>query len=74
MENYEDVMRLVSSNKNVRGVAPFVLGQVLVETEPADTNAQSIVHRRAVDSRRGCGRGKFCERPARKHHCRLVST
>jgi lipoprotein-releasing system permease protein len=41
MENYADVMRLVSSNKDVRGIAPFVLGQVLVETEPADTNAQS---------------------------------
>jgi lipoprotein-releasing system permease protein len=38
MENYENVMRLVSSNKNVLGVAPFVLGQVLVETEPVDTN------------------------------------
>ncbi len=41
MGNYADVMRLVSSNKNVRGVSPFVLGQVLVETEPADTNTQS---------------------------------
>jgi lipoprotein-releasing system permease protein len=40
MGNYADVMRLVSSNKNVRGVAPFVLGQVLVETEPADTNVE----------------------------------
>lgn len=40
MDNYEAAMRLVSSNKNVRGVAPFVLGQVLVETEPADTNVQ----------------------------------
>ena len=40
MENYADVMRRVASNKNVRGVAPFVLGQVLVETEPADTNTQ----------------------------------
>jgi lipoprotein-releasing system permease protein len=39
MQNYADVMRLVSSNKNVRGVAPFVLGQVLVETGPAGTNA-----------------------------------
>ena len=39
MENYADVMRLVSSNQNVRGVAPFVLGPVLVETEPSDTNA-----------------------------------
>jgi lipoprotein-releasing system permease protein len=40
VQNYADVMRLVSSNKNVRGVAPFVLGQVLVETEPSNTNAQ----------------------------------
>ena len=43
MENYTDVMRLVSSNKNVRGVAPFVLGQVLVETEPANTNGQDAL-------------------------------
>ena len=40
MENYANVMRQVASNKNVRGVAPFVLGQVLVETKPADTNTQ----------------------------------
>jgi len=39
VENYADVMRLVSSNRDVRGVAPFVLGQVLVETQPANTNA-----------------------------------
>ena len=31
MSNYENVMGLVSSNKNVRGVAPYVLGPVLVE-------------------------------------------
>src|ERR1700722_5061017 len=43
MQNYADVMRLVSSNKNVRGVAPFILGQVLVETEPANTNAQNAL-------------------------------
>jgi lipoprotein-releasing system permease protein len=40
VENYADVMRLVSSNKTVRGVAPFVIGPVLVETEPANTNAE----------------------------------
>ena len=34
MENYSPVMNLVASNKNVRGVAPFVLGQVLVVTQP----------------------------------------
>jgi lipoprotein-releasing system permease protein len=36
MENYEDVMNLVASNKNVRGLAPFVLGQVLLETQPSN--------------------------------------
>ena len=39
LENYLPVMNLVASNKNVRGVAPFVLGQVLVVTQP--TNGQS---------------------------------
>jgi lipoprotein-releasing system permease protein len=32
MTNYEQVMSLVASNENVKGVAPFVLGQVLLET------------------------------------------
>jgi lipoprotein-releasing system permease protein len=36
MDNYEDVMRLVSSNRNVSGVAPFLLGPVLVETQPTN--------------------------------------
>ncbi|HEX5399385.1 MAG TPA: ABC transporter permease [Verrucomicrobiae bacterium] len=40
MSNYEHLMRLVSSNKNVRGVSPFIIGPVLVETEPANTNIQ----------------------------------
>lgn len=39
LENYAKVMNLVESNKNVRGVSPFVLGQVLVVTQP--TNGQS---------------------------------
>jgi lipoprotein-releasing system permease protein len=38
-ENYSPVMNLVASNKNVRGIAPFVLGQVLVVTQP--TNGHS---------------------------------
>ena len=36
LENYGRVMELVESNKNVRGVAPFVLGPVLLETEPTN--------------------------------------
>jgi lipoprotein-releasing system permease protein len=39
LENYSPVMQLVASNKNVVGVAPFILGQVLIETQPA--NGQS---------------------------------
>ena len=35
MENYDAVMNLVASNQNVVGVAPYVLGPVLMETEPA---------------------------------------
>ena len=33
MENYDAVMGLVASNRNVVGVAPYVLGPVLMETE-----------------------------------------
>jgi lipoprotein-releasing system permease protein len=35
MTNYATLARLVSSNRNVKAVAPFILGPVLVETEPA---------------------------------------
>lgn len=42
IQNYRQVMAEVASNKNVRGVAPFVWGQVLVQTEPADTNSDAF--------------------------------
>src|ERR1044071_4384179 len=32
MSNYRDVMSVVGSNKNVKGVAPFITSQVLMET------------------------------------------
>jgi len=35
MPDYASVARVVSSNHNVKAVAPFVLGPVLVQTEPA---------------------------------------
>ena len=38
MKNYPDVAALISKNKNVKGVAPFVMGPVLVETEGATNN------------------------------------
>ena len=34
MTNYEAIARLVSSNSQVKAVSPFVLGRVLLETEP----------------------------------------
>ena len=68
MENYEDVMNLVASNKNVRGVAPFVLGQVLHGN--ATGQQGTITRRRAVASRRGPEPRKFGERVAQKHHRR----
>jgi lipoprotein-releasing system permease protein len=41
MKNYAAVEKVVSQNKNVRGVSPFVFGPVLVETE-GDTNRPSL--------------------------------
>jgi lipoprotein-releasing system permease protein len=40
MRDYTEVARVVSSNRNVRAVAPFVLGPVLVETAPASGQSQ----------------------------------
>lgn len=33
IDDYEELMRVVSSNKNVTGIAPFVLGPVLLKTQ-----------------------------------------
>jgi len=40
MENYAKVASIVASNQSVKGVAPFVMGQVLVETQPASGQAR----------------------------------
>src|SRR5215469_12316594 len=32
MTNYTDIMKIVAANKNVKGVAPYVMGQTLLET------------------------------------------
>src|SRR5213080_3305378 len=34
MENYSSLMQTVAANPGVKAVAPFVLGRVLIETEP----------------------------------------
>jgi lipoprotein-releasing system permease protein len=41
MKNYAQVAAIVKANKNVRGVSPFVLGPVLVETQ-GDSNRPSM--------------------------------
>jgi lipoprotein-releasing system permease protein len=40
MEDWQAVARLVSSNRHVKAVAPMVMEQVLVETEPASGQRQ----------------------------------
>src|SRR5581483_11492653 len=42
VQNYSQVIALISSNKNVHGVAPFVFGRVLVETQSPDTNTDAL--------------------------------
>ena len=39
MENYAMVASIVGSNRNVKGVAPLVLAQVMVKTQPASGQA-----------------------------------
>ena len=41
MKNYRQVAAVIAQNKSVRGVSPFVLGPVLVETE-GDSNRTSM--------------------------------
>jgi lipoprotein-releasing system permease protein len=39
MADYDAVMRLVSSNRNVKAVVPYVLGRVMIETQPESNQA-----------------------------------
>ena len=55
MTGYTKVMNIVRTNQDVKGVAPYVLGQVLVETQPAE--GQSLVaapYVRGVDPKYEC--------------------
>ena len=38
MRDYEPMMRVISSNKNVKGVSPYVIGRVMVQTQPEEGN------------------------------------
>ena len=41
LHDYEAIMRQVSSNNAVQAIAPYVLGQVLVETQPQEGQSQA---------------------------------
>jgi lipoprotein-releasing system permease protein len=43
MARYSEVLKRIGSNPAVRSVTPFVLGQVLIETQPRNTNIQAQV-------------------------------
>jgi lipoprotein-releasing system permease protein len=43
MENYAQLLPLITNEPLVKGTAPFVLGQVMIETQPADTNLQPLI-------------------------------
>ena len=38
MRDYEPIMRVISSNKNVKAVSPYVIGRVMVQTQPEEGN------------------------------------
>src|SRR5438876_2486939 len=38
MRGWEPLLRVISSNKNVKGVSPYVVGRVMVQTEPEQGN------------------------------------
>jgi lipoprotein-releasing system permease protein len=40
MRDYEAIQRIVATNRHVKAVAPYVLGRVLLETQPAGGQAQ----------------------------------
>src|SRR5690242_11444814 len=40
MNHYQEVMRRIASNPNVKAVTPFVLGKVLVKTQPDNGQPQ----------------------------------
>ncbi len=52
ISEYRDMMALIASNRNVKGVAPYVMGRVMVETQPSVGNPRMDVPAvRGVDPR-----------------------
>ena len=42
MRDYKTPMSIVARNPHVQGIAPYVLGQVIIQTQPANTNEQPV--------------------------------
>jgi lipoprotein-releasing system permease protein len=40
MRDYRNIARMLGTNQNVKAIAPFIFGQVLVETKPANGQAE----------------------------------
>ncbi len=52
MSNYREVMEQIRRNPNVQGVAPYVLGPVLIKTQPAQGNPRLWApYVRGIDAR-----------------------
>ena len=52
MEDYDRVLKIVRTNHLVKGAAPYVMGQVLVKTQPASGSPRTLVPLlRGVDPR-----------------------
>src|SRR5204862_2712494 len=43
LQDYQKLMPLVARSPYVKGVAPFILTQVMLETQPADTNENPLI-------------------------------
>lgn len=43
IQDWETPLRIATNNPLVKGAAPFVLGQIMIETQPPDTNQTPII-------------------------------
>jgi lipoprotein-releasing system permease protein len=52
MKDYETLMQVIASNRNVKAVAPYVVGQVLLETQPEHGSSRVLAPViRGIDAR-----------------------
>jgi lipoprotein-releasing system permease protein len=52
MRDYADIMSVIASNRNVKAVTPYVMGRVMIETEPSEGEPRVDVPAiRGIDAR-----------------------